>query len=215
MKHMVFGLVAGCMTVLFTVILLTLMDRNVRMEELEQSLAEAMETTMLEWCALGQEPPGEADWSAGSMEEQLEQYLRGQISSDSEVTVEILTADEEKGLLSAKAVERFRYPTGQEGQIESTRTILSDRKAEEDMMTQYHTVRFYWSREDMEQGRTSYKQMKICHGDSLIRPCDPVSPDGAGDVFVEWRDSRDYLADFSQRVEEDLCYYAVFEQEEL
>ena len=29
--------------------------------------------------------------------------------------------------------------------------------------------------------------------------------------FLEWRDSKDYLADFTQCVEENQTYYAVFE----
>lgn len=212
MKHIVFGLVSGSMAVLFVVVLLTLMNRNVRREELEHSLAEAMETTMLEWCAQQQNSAVQPDQDGGSMEEQLVQYLQAQIASDSEVTVEILAADGEKGLLSARATEHFRYPTGQEGQVECMRTILADRKVQEDdTMTQQHTVKFYWSREDMEQGRESYKQMVLRHGDSLICPGEPVYPGGTEGTFVEWRDSQDYLADFSQCVEEDLCYYAVFE----
>lgn len=205
MKHIVFGLVSGCMTILFVVTLLTLMNRNVRREELENSLAEAMETAMLERYARG--------WEEKGLEEQLVQYLMGQIESDSEVTVEILVADEEKGLLSVKAVECFRYLTGQEGKVECMRTILADREEQEteQQAARQHTVRFYLSREDMEQGKASYKQMVLWHGDCLIRPGEPVLPEGEDKTFVEWRDAGDYLADFSQCVEEDLCYYAVFE----
>lgn len=196
---------------MFVVMLSVFMDRNVRREELENSLAEAMETTMLAW----QQERLDTDnggWTSEKLEETLVQYLAGQIASDSELTVEVLAADGEKGLLSARATERFRYPAGQEGKVECTRTILADsREQEQQNDNGQHTVTFYLSREDMEQGNPAYKQMVIMHGDNLIRPGEPrLSRENAGS-FVEWRDSGDYLADFSQRVEEDLCYYAVFE----
>lgn len=210
MKHIVFGLVTGSIAVMFVVMLSVFMDRNVRREELENSLAEAMETTMLAWQQERQDMDN-GEWTAEKLEKTLMQYLTVQIASDSEVMVEVLAADGEKGLLSARAVERFRYPAGQEGEVECTRTILADSREQGQQNSDgQHIVRFYLSREDMEQGSPAYKQMVIMHGDSLIRPGEPKLPEYPGS-FVEWRDAGDYLADFSQRVEEDLCYYAVFE----
>lgn len=211
MKHIVFGLVTGSIAVMFVVMLSVFMDRNVRREELENSLAEAMETTMLAWQQERQDMD-HGEWTAEKLEKTLVQYLAGQIASDSELIVEVLAADSEKGLLSARAVERFRYPVGQEGEVECTRTILADSiEPAQQNNDRQHTVRFYLSREDMEQGSTAYKQMVVMHGDSLIQPGEPrMLPENTGS-FVEWRDAGDYLADFSQRVEEDLCYYAVFE----
>ena len=46
MKHMVFGVLSGGIVILFVVMLLTMQHKNVRKEELEQSLTEAMETTL-------------------------------------------------------------------------------------------------------------------------------------------------------------------------
>lgn len=46
MKHMVLGVLSGGIVVLFVVVLLTMQHKNVRKEELEQSLTEAMETTL-------------------------------------------------------------------------------------------------------------------------------------------------------------------------
>ncbi len=44
MKQMVFGVLSGSIVILFVVMLLTMQHKNVRKEELEQSLTEAMET---------------------------------------------------------------------------------------------------------------------------------------------------------------------------
>lgn len=210
MKHIVFGLVTGSIAVMFVVMLSVFMDRNVRREELENSLAEAMETTMLQW---QQEVRGTdmRGWTEEKLKQTLVQYLAGQIASDSELTVEVLAADGEKGLLSVRAIEHFRYPAGQKGEVECMRTILVDSRDEERQNDMQHTVSFYLSREDMEQDGPAYKQMEIEHGNSLIRPGEPhLIREDAGS-FVEWRDAGDYLADFTQRVEEDLCFYAVFE----
>ena len=46
MKQMVFGVLSGGIVILFVVMLLTMQHKNVRKEELEQSLTEAMETTL-------------------------------------------------------------------------------------------------------------------------------------------------------------------------
>ena len=46
MKHMVFGVLSGGIVILFVVMLLTMQHKNVRKEELEQSLTEAIETTL-------------------------------------------------------------------------------------------------------------------------------------------------------------------------
>ena len=46
MKHMVLGVLSGGIVVLFVVVLLTMQHKNVRKEELEQSLTEVMETTL-------------------------------------------------------------------------------------------------------------------------------------------------------------------------
>ena len=72
------------------------------------------------------------------------------------------------------------------------------------------TVNFYRSREEMEQGKSYYKKLEIQKGDYCTSPAEPVCDD-LKKKFLEWRDSKDYLADFTQCVEENQTYYAVFE----
>lgn len=215
MKNMVFGLIAGGMVILFAVLLLTLLHKNVRREELQQSLAEAMEGTMRAWVDEQEKRmeaiDTESDKGLCSKEAFTDYFLQAlsvQLSSDSTVSVKVLAADAKKGLLSVEATEEFTYPGGQKGSVTAERTIIADRK--EVVKEEVHTVRFFRSKEDMENGENVYKQFQIQHGDKLIQPGEPKKEKGSG-TFLEWRDRNDYLSDFSQTVEGDLTYYAVFE----
>lgn len=211
MKHMVFGVLSGGIVILFVVMLLTIQHKNVRKEELEQSLTEAMETTLQMVQA-----DVVRDYTSEDMRTLLIRNLVPQMNSDSELTVRMLAADAEKGLLSVEVEEYFSYPGGKMGSIKCCRTILTDddgdgeetEKGEKEVAMQ--TVIFYRSREEMEQGKSYYKKLEIQKGDYCTSPAEPVCDD-LKKKFLEWRDSKDYLADFTQCVEENQTYYAVFE----
>lgn len=209
MKHMVFGVLSGGIVILFIIVLLTMQHKNVREEELEHSLAEAMETTL-------QIVKSDVDknYTSEEMRALLIRNLVPQINSDSELAVRIVAADPKRGLLSAEVKETFSYPGGKKGNITCFRTILAEEEANEkekgDKGADMHTVIFYRSKEEMEQGKSYYKRMEIEEGDCCISPAEPISDD-MKKKFLEWRDSRDYLADFTQGVEENQIYYAVFE----
>ena len=209
MKHLVFGVLSGGIVILFVVMLLTMQHKNVRKEELEQSLTEAMETTLQMVKA-----DTDRDYTSEDMRTLLIRNLVPQMNSDSELTVRIVEADAEKGLLSVEVEEQFSYPGGKKGSIQCCRTILADDDGEEmekgEREVAMQTVIFYRSREEMEQGKSYYKKLEIQKGDYCTSPAEPVCDD-LRKKFLEWRDSKDYLADFTQCVEENQTYYAVFE----
>lgn len=107
MKHMVFGVLSGGIVILFVVMLLTMQHKNVRKEELEQSLTEAMETTLQMVQA-----DADRDYTSEDMRTLLIRNLVPQMNSDSELTVRMIAADAEKGLLSVEVEEHFSYPGG-------------------------------------------------------------------------------------------------------
>ena len=121
MKHMVFGVLSGGIVILFVVMLLTMQHKNVRKEELEQSLTEAMETTLQMVQA-----DADRDYTSEDMRTLLIRNLVPQMNSDSELTVRMIAADAEKGLLSVEVEEHFSYPGGKMGSIKCCRTILTD-----------------------------------------------------------------------------------------
>lgn len=119
MKHMVFGVLSGGIVVLFVVMLLTMQHKNVRKEELEQSLTEAMETTLQMVQA-----DADRDYTSEDMRTLLIRNLVPQMNSDSELTVRMLAADAEKGLLSVEVEEHFSYPGGKMGSISAAVQFL-------------------------------------------------------------------------------------------
>ena len=103
MKHMVLGVLSGGIVVLFVVVLLTMQHKNVRKEELEQSLTEAMETTL----QMVQADAGR-DYTSEDMRTLLIRNLVPQMNSNSELTVRMLAADAEKGLLSVEVKKKWQ-----------------------------------------------------------------------------------------------------------
>ena len=79
MKQMVFGVLSGSIVILFVVMLLTMQHKNVRKEELEQSLTEAMETTLQMVQA-----DADRDYTSEDMRTLLIRNLVPQMNSDSQ-----------------------------------------------------------------------------------------------------------------------------------
>lgn len=107
MKQMVFGVLSGGIVILFVVMLLTMQHKNVRKEELEQSLTEAMETTLQMVQA-----DADRDYTSEDMRTLLIRNLVPQMNSDSELTVRMLAADAEKDYFLWKWKSIFRIRVG-------------------------------------------------------------------------------------------------------
>lgn len=124
MKQMVFGLIAVTMVVLFLTIIITVHGRTLRSSEVSQSLSEAMQTTMNHLLS-------QNSYSISDTDEFIADFLEAflmQVNSDSDITVHILEADVQKGLLSVEVVETYTHPNGEKGQVSACRTILLDKK---------------------------------------------------------------------------------------
>ena len=124
MKQMVFGMIALTMVVLFLTIIITVHGRTLRSSEVSQSLSEAMQTTMNHLLSQNAYSIADKDEFVADF---LETFLL-QVNSDSDITVHILKADYEKGLLSIEVVENYTHPNGEKGQVSACRTILLDKK---------------------------------------------------------------------------------------
>lgn len=124
MKQMVFGLIAVTMVVLFLTIIITVHGRTLRSSEVSQSLSEAMQTTMNHLLSQNSYSISDTDEFVADF---LEAFLM-QVNSDSDITVHILEADVQKGLLSVEVVETYTHPNGEKGQVSACRTILLDKK---------------------------------------------------------------------------------------
>ncbi len=126
MKQMVFGLVSSIMFVLFAAVIVTVHGRTIRQGEVSQSLGEAMQMTM-------QKLTTEKRYEFGNKDEFVADFLEAfimQINSESDLEVNILKADEEKGLLSVEVIETFHHANGEKGRVSASRSVILDRAKE-------------------------------------------------------------------------------------
>lgn len=198
MRNAVMILVNAILGILVIVSVMTIAGRMNRSVELQSSLSSSMEKTVEE--AVAQQS------SSGNSEEAIALCIKNlaiALDTDSNLTVEIMKADEKKGVLAIRAIEKFRYPNGKIGTTEWERTAILNRVAKPEI-NQYK-VRFYKTREDMLAEENCYKAYTVQEGDRLAAPVFPTDMQG---VFYEWKDINDYMADFSLPVTQNQVYYA-------
>lgn len=124
MKQVVFGVTAGMLVVMFLGLIITVHGRTIRANEAGESLEHAMRTAM--------EQLADESYTFADREEFIADFLEAlliQISSDSDLTLNVLHADEARGLLSVELVEHYRHPNGEIGAVSIQRTILLDKQA--------------------------------------------------------------------------------------
>mgnify|MGYP004568255025 FL=1 len=129
-----------------------------------------------------------------------------ELHTDSEVSVRIWGADEKKGLLGMEVEEMFRYPNGRKGKAARSRIVILDREKEKKGS---HTVKFYRNKAEMQEDADCYKSYVVADGEKIKEPREPQME---GMIFEGWHDINDYIADFSQEVQEDIVYYGAWEE---
>ena len=174
------------------------MNRRV---ELQSSLSAAMEQTVGQ--TAGEVPDIVEEW--GMIAESIE-VMAVNADTDGAWEVFVYGVDAGKGMLAMKVQERFFHPNGMETSTAWERTVINDRQKKEE--TECYEVRFYRSKADMLGDQNCYKAYTVQEGQVLFAPVEPVIP---GARFAGWLDCQDYVADFSQPVEESRSYYADWE----
>lgn len=195
MKNIVMILVSAVLGVLTLMIVMTVDGRSNRSMELESSLSSVVEETV-EIMTVDQK------YNISDTNTFLADFvenLSGILDSDSGITVKILSADKEKGLLAIRVTEEFTHPNGRRGTVECERKVILNKPEETD--PEMYTVRFYATAEAI------YKSCSVYEGDTIMAPANPVSESG---TFAGWTDANGYLADFTQPVTQDMAYYAMW-----
>jgi len=185
LKHAVYGVVLGIIFFLFVFIGSSVQGRAVRDDEAEESLSEAVESTMTALFS-GNEQYGILD-----NEKFVADFLRElslQLGSDSELSVEVEKADYEKGMLSIKVTEKYTHPNGNEGVVEAYKTVIYDKESIKNK--EPAIVSFYRTKADMEGGAEPYKTLKAVPGETVFAPDAPEHPANAWKFhFVQWVDA--------------------------
>lgn len=126
MKQVIYGMTCGGIVIFFALILLTLYGRGTRKTETQQALAQAMENALEQVMTQESYAVGEKDLFVADF---LCELLVA-VDSDAAIDVNILKADNEKGLLDVEVVETFHHPNGEVGKIAVRRTVIFDQKLE-------------------------------------------------------------------------------------
>lgn len=198
MKQAVFGMVSTLMMVFIFLLLMTAHGRNLRKEEADNTLADAVDVAMSNLME-------QKVYSITSKDEfvaDLLQSLLVQLNSTSDVKVCILEADEKKGILSVEVTETYTHPNGRKGTVSAVRTVIMDRKAPKENAV--HTVEFYVTDEQLYK-RYTLPDKGVCKL--------PKNPQKEGKTFRNWRfvTGGKAVADHAFSVEEDAKLIAVFD----
>ena len=203
MKQAVLGTVVLSITLIVASILFSLDSRSIRQQEIENALEEALKS-----CA-------ESIWVNSSYAAQTEnefaadliQTITTQIESDSAVSIRILDLDNEKGIVSAEAVLKYKYPNGKTGTVSTVKTVIMEKNVfnPDADIKQTYTVEFYLP--DVPEDEL-YKQYKVLENAACIVP---ENPEIEGKTFVRWQTADGTEVNPSTlQVVSDVSLFAVF-----
>ena len=197
MKNIIITITFVVMTIMTLFIVESLHAKEYRTVELSEAVDNALIATM-------NNVAGNKCYTIGSNEEFVEdfkQILMTSVDSASELDIEVLNADYEKGILSVKVTENYEYLNGRQGNVTKTATVLLDQKQQE---KNYYTVKYY-------VGDSLYKSYQLVEGTAIIVP---KNPELEGMSFVCWKNKNGDAVDMSDggiMLESNMELYAAFQ----
>ena len=165
MKNVVTGIMMSIMMALFIIIILTTDDRIIRINEVNTALADALDESIN---VLDMDKYSITD--TDELIADVTQGLLVQIESDAEVTVNVMDADKDKGIVTVEAVENFRKASGAAGQTAATRTIILEKQQVQDT---YDEDNRQFNITYLNTDGTEYMTYSIKKNEQLIIPAAP------------------------------------------
>lgn len=218
MKSTIISIVLVLIMIISSVILFTIYGQNARQNELDEALSVAVEQS-LENLKLNK------SYSVNNTDEFIADFLENlilSIESDSEVKVEILGVDVEKGLLDVNVVETFVQPNGSTNTVTCRKTVILEEYSKE--APRYHLVQFMSYAEGSED-LVEFKTYSICEGSFVIVP--KAAPTREGYEFKGWSltlpsEDNDFSPETVNaeeiekelKVNESLVFFAVFAEKQ-
>ncbi len=198
MKHTVYGISLAVLAVMVVAIVLGVSGKNVRKNEMETALNTAIEQSLeqlrLEKSDNRQELAGYQELIAD-----FNGLLLSQIESDSDLQVEILTADVKKGILDVRITQSYRTILGRERKAECRKSVILE---EYSGKKEYHVVTFLVDGE-------IYSRYSLYEGGKIIQP---ELPEKEGKVFQYWSKQGEHQECVLEQMtaEDNLVLEAVF-----
>ena len=201
MKNGVMLLVSGAIGILVFAMAMTICGHMNRSTELQENLSTAAEGALQEGA--------EGDWIKNDRALLAECVGRMAVAldADTDIVIDVFGIDSQKGILALRMSGNYKHPNGMKGSTEWDRVVIRENGEEKEAM-KVCEVSFYMNKEAMSDGKECYKKYYVPKGEQVIMP---VEPQKDGMVFAGWRDVNDYIADFSQPVDQRISYYAAWE----
>lgn len=189
--------------ILAVIFQLTLSGKSARAEEIENNMDTAIEQTV-------ENVLKTQKYSIADKNEFIADFIQNlalNLDSDSDITVEVLKANPDKGILSINVIATYIHPNGNTGEYESNQTVIFERFEDEETVINTYIVSFYRNLEDLQNEKAAYKIFELQEGSSLILPLDPVQD---GKTFSGWKDESGNKINISELVTESEAFYATY-----
>lgn len=195
MKHLIYGTGLLCLAVLVIAGTMIVSGQGVRKNELEKALNTAVEQTL-------EQLKKEGGYQIENQRELIadfHQALLLNISSDSEVKVDILAADHVRGVLDVRVTETYQTVHGKQKQASCRKTVIVEEYVTE---KPYHIITF-------EADGKIYAKYSLSEAGVIL---EPEPPRKNGHVFLHWiRSDTGEILDTTMTAKKDLTFAAVFQ----
>lgn len=121
MRNMLIAFIAVLIVVVIILTGFTIHGRSIRQVELDNALKSSMESAMTSLMYEEGRPQTEEEWK-----ENFQKSLEIQINSASDLTINILEADMEYGILSVEATLEWMHPIGTKGSVSNIMTAIME-----------------------------------------------------------------------------------------
>ncbi|MCI8483449.1 MAG: InlB B-repeat-containing protein [Lachnospiraceae bacterium] len=170
MKHTIYGISLAVITMLVVAVVMGLSGRNVRRNEMETALNAAAEQSL-------EQLKMKKGYKIETYQELIADFNQSlflQMESDSDIRVEVLAADIEKGLLDVRITEDYYNILGKKEQAICRKSVILEEYTEK---RPYHKVTF------LVDGEV-YDQYTICEGETCVQPQNPKKENK---TFCYWK----------------------------
>ena len=159
MKYTIYGISLSAIAILVVAAVMVFSGRNVRRNEMETALNAAIEQSL-------KQLESKKGYEIGNKQELVADFNRIlllQVESDSDLQVDILTADAQKGALDVRVTETYRNILGLSETITCRKSVIMEEYVEK---KPYFIVTF------LVEGEV-YHRYTICQGGTVVTPKNP------------------------------------------
>lgn len=199
------------MMIASVLIMFVIYGQTTRQNELQDTLSTAVEQSL-------ENMKFKKNYTINNTDEFIADFVQSltlSIESDSDIEVNVLNVDTDKGLFDVEVKEKFRYPNKKKGTITCRKTIVLD-EYQRDKDT-YHFVKFVTQKEYKSNDFVEFKTYSVSDKSIVIFPQE--EPTIKDHKFKGWslekptNDNSPTLIDTSKKMiaNKNIYIYAVFE----